>query len=134
MSLNQVNFVRCNPKTAEDSSSTMSVVAEEELFNHVVLEGLSALTDGCMLFMVARTVCSGWPKKGMILLEIIVADCREAAYMRTPESSLRGISIIRIKFSKFCQRFTIIRIRIADFRKNLTLLIRIDPANFRRLV
>ena len=31
---------------------------------------------------------------------------------RTPESSLRGISIIRIKFSKFCLRFMIIRIKI----------------------
>ena len=49
---------------------------------------------------------------------------------RTPESSLRGISIIWINFSKFCLRFTIIRIKIMDFRKNLTLLIRIDPADF----
>ena len=36
---------------------------------------------------------------------------------RTPESSLRGISIIRIDILKFCLRFTIIRIKIADFRK-----------------
>ena len=54
--------------------------------------------------------------------------------IRTPENSLRGIFIIRIKFSKFGPRFTIIRMKIADFRKNLTLLIRINPADFRRLV
>ena len=42
---------------------------------------------------------------------------------RTPESSLRGISIIQINFSKFCLRFMIIQIQIMDFRKNLTLLL-----------
>ena len=59
---------------------------------------------------------------------------RTHSYIRTPESSLRGISIIWINFSKFCLRFTIIWIKIADFRKNLTLLIQIDPADFWRLV
>ena len=53
---------------------------------------------------------------------------------RTPESSLRGISIIWINFSKICLRFMIIQIKIANFRKNLTLLIRKDPADFQRLV
>ena len=55
-------------------------------------------------------------------------------YDRTPESSLRGISIIRINFSKICLRFMIIRIKITDFGKNLTLLIWKDPADFWRLV
>ena len=58
---------------------------------------------------------------------------RTHSYIRTPESSLRGISIIWINFSKFCLRFTIIRIKIADFLKKFTLLIQIDPAD-RRLV
>jgi len=54
--------------------------------------------------------------------------------MRTPENHPRGISIIRIKFSKFGLRFTIIRIRIKKISKNLTLIIRINPADFWRLV
>ena len=49
------------------------------------------------------------------------------ATRRTPESSLQGISIIQINFSKFGLRFTI-RIKIVNFQ-NLTLVIRIDPAN-----
>ena len=64
----------------------------------------------------------------------IVGQCCLLDDVRTPENHLRGISIIRIKFSKFGLRFTIIRIKIANFSKNLTLVNRINLADFWRLV
>ena len=51
-----------------------------------------------------------------------------------PKNHLRGISIIQIKISKFGMRFMIIQIKITNFSKNHTLVIRINLSDFWRLV
>ena len=53
---------------------------------------------------------------------------------RTPENPLRGSFLIRVNFSKFGLRFKIIRVKIANFGKNLTPVFRVNPTDFRRLV
>ena len=53
---------------------------------------------------------------------------------RTPENPLRGSLLIRVNFSKFGLRFKIIRVKIANFGKNLTPVFRVNPTDFRRLV
>ena len=95
----------------------------------------------CLLLGFNDLLGCYWTRYGS--LRDAVTDCsgrlswtRHSDCCRTGsgKNSLRGISIIRIKFSKFGLRYAIIQIKIADFRKNLTLFIQINPADFWRLV